>query len=137
MNPNDLKITDIDTYISTFPAHIRETLEYLRQAIREAAPEARETINYGIPTFTLQGNLVHFAAYKNHFGFYPAPSGIEAFKEQLSGYETAKGTVKFALDLPLPFDLITQIVRFRVEENLEKAKMKKGTRKNSASNPNA
>ncbi|AEI50745.1 iron chaperone [Runella slithyformis] len=124
MITNDLKISDIDTYISTFPAHVQETLEHLRQTIREAAPEAAEKINYGIPTFTLHGNLVHFAAYKTHFGFYPSPSGIKAFKEQLSGFETAKGTVKFPIDQPLPFDLITQIVRFRVGENLEKAKLK-------------
>lgn len=126
MTTNDLKITDIDTYISTFPINMQETLEHLRQTIRDAAPEASETINYGIPTFTLHGNLVHFAAYKNHIGFYPAPSGIKNFKEQLSGYETAKGTVKFPLNQPLPFDLITQIVGFRVQENREKAKLKKG-----------
>lgn len=126
MKTNDLKITDIDTYISAFSDNIQETLEHLRQTIRDAAPEASETINYGIPTFTLHGNLVHFAAYKNHIGFYPAPSGIENFMEQLSGFETAKGTVKFPLDLPLPFDLITQIVRFRVQENLKKVKLKKG-----------
>lgn len=126
MTTNDLKITDIDTYISTFPTNIQETLEHLRQTLRDAAPEASETINYGIPTFTLYGNLVHFAAYKNHIGFYPAPSGIVNFKEQLLGYETAKGSIRFPIDQPLPFDLITQIVRFRVGENLEKAKLKKG-----------
>jgi len=100
-------------------------LEELRATIRKAAPEAEETINYAIPTFTLNGNLVHFAAAKNHIGFYPAPSGIEAFKEELSVYEGAKGSVKFPLDKPLPLSLVSKIVKFRVKENVEKTKANK------------
>ena len=87
-------------------------------------PRAEETINYQIPTFTLHGNLVHFAAYKKHIGFYPAPSGIEKFKQELSAYESAKGSVKFLLDKPLPYDLISRIVEFRVQENLARASAK-------------
>ncbi len=100
-------------------------MEELRATIRKAAREAVETINYAIPTFTLNGNLVHFAAAKNHIGFYPAPSGIEAFKEELSVYEGAKGSIKFPLDKPLPLSLVSKIVKFRVKENVEKAKAKK------------
>ncbi|MBA2421832.1 MAG: DUF1801 domain-containing protein, partial [Chitinophagales bacterium] len=98
-----------------------------RVIIRKAAPKAEETINYAMPTFTLNGNLVHFAAYKNHIGFYPTPSGIDAFKKELSLYKGAKGSVQFPIDKPLPWALITKIVKFRVKENLEKAviKMKK------------
>jgi uncharacterized protein YdhG (YjbR/CyaY superfamily) len=114
------KFDDIDSYIATFPDETQKILEKVRATIKKAAPEATETINYGIPTFTLKGNLVHFAAFKNHIGFYPAPSGIEAFKKELSAYEGAKGSVKFPLDRLIPFDLITKIVKFRVKENLEK-----------------
>lgn len=112
---------DIDAYIANFPADIQEKLAQIRQVVREAAPDAEETIKYQIPTFTLKGNLVHFAAFKNHIGFYPAPSGIEKFQEELSAYEGAKGTVRFPLDKPLPLDLISRIVKFRVEDNLERA----------------
>ncbi len=124
------KTTDIDKYIESFPKDTQEILEEFRATIRKAAPDAEETINYGIPTLTLKGNLVHFGAYKNHIGFYPAPSGIEAFKKDLSVYEGAKGSVKFPIDKPLPFDLISRIVKFRVNENLEKAgaKTKKSLR---------
>lgn len=122
------KTTDIDKYIAGFPDETREILERLRLTIREAAPGAEETINYGIPTFTLHGNLVHFGGFKNHIGFYPAPSGIEAFKKELSVYDGAKGSIKFPIDKPLPFALITKIVKFRVKENLEKAAAKKTAR---------
>jgi uncharacterized protein YdhG (YjbR/CyaY superfamily) len=115
---------NIDEYIEGFPKQVQEILEKLRVTIREAAPEAEETINYAIPTFTLKGNLVHFAAFKNHIGFYPAPSGIEAFKKELSVYEGAKGSVQFPIDKPLPLGLITKIVKFRVKENLERTKSK-------------
>lgn len=115
---------DIDEYISGFPKDVQEILEKIRVTIREAAPDAQETINYQIPTFTLKGNLVHFAAFKKHIGFYPAPSGIEKFKNELSGYESAKGSVQFPLDQPIPYDLISQITKFRVNENLEKAAAK-------------
>ena len=121
--------TDIDKYIAGFPKGTQEILEELRATIRKVAPDAEETINYGIPTFTLKGNLVHFGAYKNHIGFYPAPSGIEAFKKELSIYEGAKGSIKFPIDKPLPFDLIVKIVKFRAKENLEKAEAKSKNKK--------
>ena len=115
---------DIDKYIASFPKDIQEILENIRKTIREAAPGAEEAIKYQIPTFTLKGNLVHFAAFKKHIGFYPTPTGIEKFKEELSAYEGAKGSVKFPLDRPIPYDLIRKIVAFRVKENLERAKAK-------------
>ncbi|MCE7043897.1 iron chaperone [Dyadobacter sp. CY312] len=123
------KSIDVDHYIAGFPADVQQILQKLRETIQTTAPHARETINYGIPTFTLEGNLVHYAAFKNHIGFYPAPSGLEAFKDALAGYKGAKGSVQFPLDQPLPWDTIIDIVKFRVEENLakavEKAKSKK------------
>jgi len=115
---------NIDEYLLGFPSDVQEILEKIRATIREAAPDAQETINYQIPTFTLKGNLVHFAGFKKHISFYPTPSGIEKFKQELSGYESAKGTVQFPLDKPIPYDLISQIVRFRVKENLERAAAK-------------
>jgi uncharacterized protein YdhG (YjbR/CyaY superfamily) len=115
---------NIDRYIASFPEEVQKLLERVRSTIREAAPDAEETINYGIPTFTLKGNLVHFAAFKNHIGFYPAPSGIEKFKNELSVYKGAKGSVQFPLDQPIPFDLISRITKFRVKENLERAEAK-------------
>lgn len=117
--------TNVDEYINDFPKDVQQILERLRATIRKAAPAAEETINYGIPTFKLHGNLVHYAAYKNHIGFYPAPSGIQAFKEELSVYEGAKGSIKFPIEKPLPFPLITKIVKFRVTENVAKAEAKK------------
>jgi uncharacterized protein YdhG (YjbR/CyaY superfamily) len=120
----------IDDYIAEFPKEIQQILEKLRATIRKAAPDAEETINYQIPTFTLKGNLVHFAAYKNHIGFYPAPSGIKAFQKELSSYEGAKGSIKFPIEKPLPLTLIGKIVKFRVKENLEKAKSKTKKKKN-------
>ena len=117
--------SNIDEYVAGFPKEVQTILEKLRATIKKAAPEAKETINYAIPTFTLEGNLVHFAAFKNHIGFYPAPSGIEAFKKELSVYEGAKGSVQFPMDKPLPLSLVTRIVKFRVKENLERAKQKK------------
>jgi uncharacterized protein YdhG (YjbR/CyaY superfamily) len=116
---------DIDSYIKCFPVDTQKILNKLRAAIQEAAPEAKEKISYGIPTFTLNGNLVHFAAYKNHVGFYPGAIGIKAFSEELSAYEGGKGTVRFPLDKPIPYDLITEIVKFRVIQNSEKVKSKK------------
>lgn len=116
---------DIDEYIARFPEDIQETLEKIRMTIREAAPEADERISYQMPTFALEGNLVHFAAYKNHIGFYPTPSGIEEFEDELSRYVGGKGSVKFPLDKPIPYDLITKIVRFRVKENLQRAGTKR------------
>src|SRR5512134_1601604 len=107
----------MDEYIETFPEETKHILNELRQVIKEVAPEAEETINYQIPTFALHGNLVHFAAFKNHIGFYPTPSGIEAFKKELSQYELAKGSVQFPIDQPLPYPLIRKIVEYRVKEN--------------------
>jgi len=112
----------MDEYIATFPENVQEILEKMRQTIREAAPEAKEAISYQMPTFKLNGNLVHFAAYKNHVGFYPTPSGIDVFKKELAPYETSKGTVKFPIDKPIPNDLVRKIVEFRVKENLDKGK---------------
>ena len=116
------KPKDIDEYIGLFPQDVQVILQKLRKTIRTAAPESEEAISYQIPTFKLNGNLVHFAAFKNHIGFYPTPSGIEAFKRELSKYEGAKGSVKFPLDEELPLDLIGKIVKFRIRENLEKKK---------------
>lgn len=110
----------VDKYIDTYPKEVRKILQQVRETIRKAAPDAEETISYGIPTFKLKGNLVHFAAAKNHIGFYPAPSGINAFKKELAGYKGAKGSVQFPLDEPLPLALITKIVKYRVKENLAK-----------------
>lgn len=115
---------NIDEYIASFPNDVQEILEMIRMTIRKAAPDAEETINYQIPTFTLRGNLVHFAAFKEHIGFYPTPTGIDKFKKELSVYEGAKGSVKFPLDQPIPFDLIGKIVKFRVKENLARAEAK-------------
>ncbi|MGW8144266.1 MAG: iron chaperone, partial [Anaerolineales bacterium] len=112
----------IDEYILSFPADVQEKLTELRMLIRLAAPGAEEKISYQMPTFYLNGNLVHFAAYAKHIGFYPTPSGIEKFKRELSEYKHAKGSVQFPQGEPLPVDLIEKIVRFRVEENLNKGK---------------
>ncbi len=112
--------TTIDAYIAECPKDIQEKLELIRATIQKAAPEATEAIKYAIPTFVLHGNLVHFAAFKNHIGFYPAPTGLEAFKEALSVYKTGKGSVQFPLDQPMPLDLITRIVQFRVKQSMEK-----------------
>jgi uncharacterized protein YdhG (YjbR/CyaY superfamily) len=116
---------DIDEYIAGFPDDVRQTLEKIRRTIRKAAPNAQETISYQIPTFTLHGNLVHFAAFKNHIGFYPGPSGIEKFKDELSVYDGAKGSVQFPLNKSIPFSLISRIVEFRVKENFKKAEAKR------------
>jgi uncharacterized protein YdhG (YjbR/CyaY superfamily) len=115
---------DVDLFIAKYPPEVQDVLNKVRQTIREAAPDATETINYGIPTFQLNGNLVHFSALTNHIGFYPTPSGIEKFQKELSKYEGAKGSVKFPLDQPMPYALITKIVKFRVKENLAKGKKK-------------
>lgn len=115
---------DINEFIADFPDDIQIILEKIRATIQKAAPDAKEAIKYGMPTFVLNGNLVHFAAYKNHIGFYPAPTGIDAFIEELAQYRTGKGTIQFPVDKPIPYDLITKVVKFRVEENLKKLKKK-------------
>jgi uncharacterized protein YdhG (YjbR/CyaY superfamily) len=111
---------DVDRYISGFPHGVREILERMRITIRKAAPGAEERISYRMPTFTLKGNLVHFAAFKHHIGFYPAASGVEKFKRELSVYKGGRGSVQFPLDKPIPFGLISRIVKFRVRENLKR-----------------
>lgn len=117
MEENKITFNTIDEYIGQFEPEVQEILKTIRKVINEVAPEAKEKISYKMPTFTLNGNLVHFAAFKNHIGFYPAPSGIEAFKEELSQYKGAKGSVQFPLSKPIPYELIKKIVKFRVEEN--------------------
>ena len=129
MRTTRTKFDNIDNYIASFPEETQELLERLRLTIRKAAPEAQETINYGIPTFTLKGNLVHFAAFKNHIGFYPTPSGIQAFKKEFSIYEGSKGAIRFPIDKPLPLKLVSKVVKFRVAENLKKAEMKSRKKK--------
>lgn len=115
------KLNDIDKYITGFPKDVQKILEQVRATIKKAAPDAEETISYAIPTFKLKGHyLVYFAGYKNHIGFYPAPRGNDAFKKELSVYKGGKGTVQFPIDKPMPVNLITKIVKFRVKENLEK-----------------
>jgi len=111
----------IDEYIASCPADVQKRLQEMRAAIKSAAPQAAEKISYQMPTFFLNGNLVHFAAFKNHIGFYPTPSGISSFAKELAKYESAKGSVQFPLDKPLPLTLIKKIVKFRVGENLAKA----------------
>jgi len=122
-------INSIDEYIATFPKDIQNILQELRAAIKAAAPDAQEKISYQMPTFFLNGNLVHFAAFKKHIGFYPTPSGIEAFQKELSVYDGAKGSVQFPIDEPMPLKLISRIVKFRVAENIKKAKIKSVTKK--------
>ena len=112
----------IDQYIAGFPEEHRKKLEILRETIRQAAPGAEEDISYSMPAFKQNGILVYYAAYKNHIGFYPTGSGIVAFMSELSDYKWSKGTIQFPLDRPLPLPLITKIVKFRVEENLNKRK---------------
>lgn len=118
----DTQYKTIDEYIDTFPEYIQIILEKMRQTIRKAAPEAVEGISYQMPTFKLNGNLVYFAAFKKHIGFYPTASGIEAFKDELSANKMGKGSVQFPLDKPIPYDLVEKIVLFRVKENLTKKK---------------
>jgi uncharacterized protein YdhG (YjbR/CyaY superfamily) len=116
----------IDQYIETFPKEVQEKLLHLRKAIKEVIPEAEETISYQMPTFKINGKyIVYFAAFKKHIGFYPFPSGIEAFKKESSDYVTSTGAIQFPFDKPIPFDLVKKIVKFRVKENLEKEKSKK------------
>lgn len=118
------KIESIDEYMLQFPPQVQEILKTLRKVIKESAPDAKEKISYQMPTFALLGNLVHFAAYKNHIGFYPTPSGINAFKHELAEYKGAKGSVQFPIEKPLPYELISEIVKFRVAENIKLAEGK-------------
>ena len=121
MQTNQPTAQTIDGYIAGFPPDVQAILEKIRATIRKEAPDATEAIKYGMPTFVLNGNLIHFAAFTHHIGLYPTPSGIETFKRELAGYESAKGSVQFPLDAPMPYDLITKITKFRVKENRERA----------------
>lgn len=118
------RFSSVDEYIKVFPGKTKTLLEKLRKTIKRAAPQAEEVISYNMPAFKLHGALVYYAGYKNHIGFYPTTSGIAAFRKELSVYKGAKGSVQFPLDHPLPVDLVTRIVKFRVKENLEKASAK-------------
>ncbi|TGL58739.1 iron chaperone [Leptospira sarikeiensis] len=119
----------IDEYIKTFPKDVQSLLKELRKVIQETAPNAEEKISYQMPTFFLNKNLVHFAAYKNHIGFYPGASGIAKFKKEIDKYKNAKGSVQFPIDKSLPFDLIRKIVKFRVEEDLKDPPKKQKAKK--------
>jgi uncharacterized protein YdhG (YjbR/CyaY superfamily) len=119
------KPKNIDEYITGFPDEVQKTLQQIRSVIKEAAPEAQEVISYSMPALKLNGILVWFAAYSKHIGFYPHSTGIVAFKKDISSYKSSKGAIQFPLDKPMPFDLITEIVKFRVEENLQQLKLKK------------
>ena len=129
METNKKVFNTMDEYIANFPEEVQKILQELRAVIKAAAPEAEERISYQMPTFALKGNLVHFAAYKNHIGFYPAPRGIQAFKQELSVYEGGKGSIRFPIDKPLPYELISKIVKFRVAENLKNAEKKLSKKK--------
>jgi uncharacterized protein YdhG (YjbR/CyaY superfamily) len=124
MDANNKKPKNFGEYIAGFPVEVQFILQKIRSTIQEVAPDAGETISYQMPTFTLHGNLVHFAAYKHHIGFYPTPSGIEKFKKEIAGYKWAKGSVQFPLDQPIPYELISRITAFRVAENTARAKSK-------------
>jgi uncharacterized protein YdhG (YjbR/CyaY superfamily) len=117
-----ISYTSIDEYIAAFPPEIQEILQKLREVIKESAPDAKEKISYAMPTFEQHGNLVHFAAFKNHIGFYPAPDGINQFQDEVAEYHASKGTLQFPLGKPIPYELISRIVKYRVARNLEKAK---------------
>jgi uncharacterized protein YdhG (YjbR/CyaY superfamily) len=122
MAKNEKIRANIDHYVNRFPKYVQQRLKKVRLTIRKAAPKAKETISYGIPAFTLNGNLVWFAAYKSHVGFYPGVSAIRAFKKELSNYKRAKGTVQFPHTEPLPLALLGRLVKFRVKQNLRKKK---------------
>ena len=124
MEGGQIRNPDVDLYISAFPGEVQIHLEHLRAAIRNAAPETEEVISYQMPAYKFHGILVHFAAYKNHIGFYPGAAGIEAFKKELSAYKGAKGSVQFPHGTPLPLELISQIVEYRAFQNNEKADAK-------------
>ena len=115
-----IKSKDIDTYIKSFPKDVQLILEKIRMTIKKAAPKAEEAISYGIPTFRLNGNLVHFGGFKNHIGFFPTSSGVAKFKKELQSYKISKGAIQFSLKVPVPYQLIHKITKFRVSENTKK-----------------
>ena len=129
MEENKVTPQSIDEYILQFPPEIQEILQMLRKVIKESAPDAKEKISWRMPTFELHGNLVHFAAFKNHIGFYPSPSGIDNFKQELSEYKGAKGSIQFPIKKTIPYELISKIVKFRVSENIKLAEDKSKKRK--------
>ncbi len=133
MEENKPSYQTVDDYIFQFPAEVQEKLHLLRNLIKETVPEAKEKISWQMPTYDLYGNLVHFAAHKNHIGFYPAPSGIEIFKTQLAEYKSSKGAIQFPMSKPLPLELIGEIVRYRAAENLRLAETKKNAKSKSDS----
>ncbi|HKU77829.1 MAG TPA: DUF1801 domain-containing protein [Pyrinomonadaceae bacterium] len=124
MKTNQKKPATIDEYIADFPRDVRPLLEKVRAAIRKAAPDAEEAIKYMMPTYVLEGNLIHFAGYNHHIGLYPGSRPIEQFKDELTKYETSKGTVRLPLDKPIPVGLISKITKFCVKRNLERAAAK-------------
>lgn len=124
MRTDQTELKTIDDYIAGFRPDVQVILQKIRRTIRTAAPGAQETIKYGMPTFTLNGNLVYFAAFKKHIGFYRAPTGVAAFEKELSGYRQGRGSVQFPLSQPIPYGLITKIVKFRIKENLARAAAK-------------
>jgi uncharacterized protein YdhG (YjbR/CyaY superfamily) len=125
---------NIDEYIAGFPPDVQVILEKMRTTIRKAAPGAEEAIKYRLPTFVLSGNLVHFGAFKKHIGFYATPTGNKQFREELSAYEGAKGSVQFPLDKPIPYGLVSKMVKFRVKENLARGRLRKGAVKRGLHN---
>ena len=122
MKASKKEFKTIDEYIATFPKNVQTILQEIRQAVRDAAPQAEEAISYQMPAFKLYGNLVYFAAFKNHIGFFPTSSVMEVFKEEVKEYKTGKGTLRFPMDKPMPLNLVKKIVKFRVKENLDKKK---------------
>jgi uncharacterized protein YdhG (YjbR/CyaY superfamily) len=125
MKAESTKFKTVDEYISTFPASAKKILQEIRKTIHEAAPQAEDVISYNMPASKFKGVLVYYAAYEKHIGFYPTASGIEVFKKQLGDYKFSKGAIQFPIEQPMPFDLITKIVKFRVKEVQEKEKAKK------------
>ena len=129
MKTTQTKSEDIEDYITSFPEDVQKILQKIRSTIRKAAPDATEGISYKMPAFDLNGHyLIYFAAYKKHVGMYPVPAGDEEFRQEIAGYQSGKGTLQFPLDRPIPYKLITKVVKFRVKENLEKAETKKKNR---------
>jgi len=124
MKADSIKIKTISQYIESFPESTQKILKKLHKAIKEAAPNAEETISYNIPAFMLNGPLVYYAAYKHHIGFYPTGAGIAAFKDDITSYKHSKGTIQFPIDQPLPLDLVKKIVRHRIKMNVDKTKKK-------------
>jgi uncharacterized protein YdhG (YjbR/CyaY superfamily) len=125
MTINSAKFDNIDEYISGFPESTRKILEQIRLTIKQAAPQAVETIKYSMPAFTLNGNLVYFAAFKNHIGLYPAPAGNDAIDTELSRYKASKGTLRFPIDKPIPYDLIERVVKLRVQESMHRIRTRR------------